>query len=322
MEKFTRLRTRLREKLNRRELVVAPGAYDALTARVFEKAGYEAVYMTGHGTGAGMLAWTDVGLTTMTEMVWNLKNICNAVNVPVIADMDTGYGNVVNVIRAVREYEQAGVSAFHIEDQAAPKKCGFMKGKALISREEMMGKIRAAAFAREDPNLLIIARCDARALEGPDGLYERAKAYLEAGADLIFPEAPRTAKDIKQDAKSINGPLFLMGSQLGKSYGLTFKEIAELGYSIVILPALAFIIAPKAVYDAAVEIKKADIAPDFYAQGRVFPWEELQELIRLPEVREYEERFLPKEEKTARWKGGKIPTDYFVSEPGSRSSEK
>ena len=315
MEKFKKLRAQLRERVDKKELVVAPGAYDALTARVFEKAGYDAVYMTGHGTGAGMLAWTDVGLATMTEMVWNAKNICNAVNIPVIADMDTGYGNAVNVVRAVKEYEQAGVCGFHIEDQASPKKCGFMKGKALVSKEEMIGKIKAAIYAREDPNLLIIVRCDARAIGGPEELYSRAEAYLEAGADLIFPEAPLSAEDIRNDAKSISGPLFLMGSQLGRSYGLTFTQIAELGYSIVILPALAFIIAPKAVYDAAVEVKKADIAPDFYGQGRVFPWEELQELIRLPEVREYEEKFLPKEEKLARWKGEKLPEnkDYYVS---------
>jgi len=172
MKKFMALRAKLRKKLEKRELIIAPGAYDALTARIFEKAGYEAVYVTGHGVGAGMLGWTDVGLTTMTEMVWAIRNICSAVNLPVIADMDTGYGNVVNVMRAVKEYEQAGVAAFQIEDQTLPKKCGFMKGKALIAKEEMVGKIKAAIEAREDPNLLIIARCDARAIEGPEGLYQ------------------------------------------------------------------------------------------------------------------------------------------------------
>jgi len=322
MEKFKRLRARLREKLNRRELVVAPGAYDALTARVFEKAGYEAVYMTGHGVGAGMLAWTDVGLTTMTEMVWNLKNIGNAVNVPVIADMDNGYGNAVNVIRAVREYEQAGACAFHIEDQAIPKKCGYMKGKVLVSKEEMVGKIRAAVAAREDPNLIIIARCDARAVGGPEELYDRAKAYLEAGADMIFPEAPRGVEDIRQDAKSIPGPLLLIGSQFGRGYNVSFGEIARLGYSIVIIPALAFLIAPKAVYDAAVEIKKAGIIPDLCEKGWAFSWNELQELIRLPEVREYEENFLPKVEKLARWGAEKLPKDYYVNELPPKTRQK
>src|SRR4030042_1397227 len=196
MKRFERLRAELKKKVDKRKLVVAPGAYDALTARVVEKAVFEAVYMTGHGTGAGMLAWTDVGMTTMTEMVWNAKNICNAVNIPVIADMDTGYGNAVNVVRAVREFEQAGVAAFHIEDQVAPKKCGFMKGKMCISQEEMVGKIRAAVEAREDPNLLIITRCDARAPLGVEEMYRRCEAYSKAGANVIFPEAPLKPEDV------------------------------------------------------------------------------------------------------------------------------
>ena len=314
MEKFKILRARLREKVDKRELVIAPGAYDALTARIFEKAGYEAVYMTGHGVGAGMLAWTDVGLTTMTEMVWAARNICNAVNVPVIADMDSGYGNAVNAVRAVREYEQAGVAAFQLEDQANPKKCGFMQGKILISKEEMMGKIKAAASAREDSNLLIIARCDARELEGNEGLYDRVKAYAKAGADLVYPEAPRNTEDIRQDAKSIEAPLFFIGGWLSKRYGLTFNDIAKMGYAIMILPEIAFTVAPKAVYDAAMEIKRTGTNPDFEAQGKAFPWNELQEIIRLSEVREIEEKFLPSEQKIARWGSEKLPKEYYTTQ--------
>lgn len=310
MKRFERLRAELKEKVDKRKLVVAPGAYDALTARVIEKVGFEAVYMTGHGTGAGMLAWTDVGMTTMTEMVRNARNICNSINLPVIADMDTGYGNAVNVIRAVREYEQAGVAAFHIEDQVAPKKCGFMKGKMCIPVEEMVGKIKAAVEAREDPNLLIIVRCDARAPLGAEEMYKRCRAYLDAGADVIFPEAPLTPEDIKQDSewgKSIKVPLLLNGVR----YGLAIKDVAEMGFAILILPSIAFSVTPKAVYDVLMELKTTGRYPDLVKDGRAFPWEEVQELLRLPEVRKYEEKFLPKEEKLARWGSEEVPQEYF-----------
>ena len=311
MEKFKVLRARLRKKLDKGEFILAPGAYDALTARVLERAGYEAVYMTGHGVGASMLAWTDVGLTTMTEMFLTIKNICNAINIPLITDMDTGYGNAVNVIRAMREFEQAGMAAFHIEDQAGSKKCGFMKGKLLVSKEEMVGKIRACVEAREDPNLIIIARCDARAIEGNEGMYDRLRAYKKAGADVLFPEAPRDVKDIIEDAKQLEPPLFLQGA-FSHRYGLTFKEMAEMGYAMHILPELAFTVAPKAVYDAAMEIKKAGRITDLVGEGKALPWEVVQELIRLPEVEEYEEKFLPKDERAARWGGEKLPDKYFV----------
>ena len=315
-EKFKILRRKLREKVDKGELVTALGAYDALSARVFEKAGYEAVYMTGHGVGAAMLAWTDVGLTTMTEMVWAARNICNAINIPLVSDMDTGYGNAVNVVRAIREFEQAGVAMVQMEDQAMPKKCGFMKGKALISKEEMIGKIKAAADAREDPNLLIVVRCDARAVEGPESMYERLAAYAEAGADLLYPEAPRNGEDIRQDAKRLKGkaPLYLIGNWLGPRYGLTFKDVADMGYSVVIVPEIGFTIAPKALYDVAVELKETGIYPDYVKQGKQFAWKEIQDLIRLPEAQRIEDIYLPKEVKMKRWKSEKLPEadTYYI----------
>jgi len=317
MKKFEILRAKLREKIEKRELVVAPGAYDALTARAIEKAGWEAVYMTGHGVGAGMLAWTDVGLTTMTEMVWAAKNICNAINVPLISDMDTGYGNAVNIMRSVREFEQAGVAAVQFEDQAMPKKCGFMKGKALVSKEEMVGKIKAAVSAREDPNFLLIARCDARAVEGPESMYDRLSAYAKAGADLLYAEAPRDGDDVREDAKRVKGvPLYLIGNWLGPRYGLTIKDVEEIGYAVLIIPELAFTIAPKAVYDAALEIKKTGEYPDFVKQGRQFEWDELQELIRLPEVSSIEETFLSSDVKKERWGSEKLPKEYYIKDMG------
>src|SRR5262252_2528414 len=174
-------RASLRELLARDELILAPGAYDALSARLVEAAGFDAVYMTGFGTAAGLLGRPDVGLLGLSEMVDNARRIVQAVGVPVIADADTGYGNPLNVIRAVHEYEQAGVAAIHIEDQVAPKKCGHMEGKQLVSTEDMIAKLRAAVAARGS-DLLLIARTDARAVEGLDHALTRAKQYRDAGA--------------------------------------------------------------------------------------------------------------------------------------------
>ena len=183
-------RASLRELLTRDEPILAPGAYDALSARLIEAAGFDAVYMTGFGTAAGLLGRPDVGLLGLSEMVDNARRIVQAVGVPVIADADTGYGNPLNVIRTVHEYEQAGVAAIHIEDQVAPKKCGHMEGKQLVPVEDMLAKLRAAVAARRT-DLVLIARTDARAVEGMDGALQRAKLYREAGADVIFFEAPR-----------------------------------------------------------------------------------------------------------------------------------
>jgi 2-methylisocitrate lyase-like PEP mutase family enzyme len=310
MKQFENLRAKLREKVAKRELVVAPGAYDALSARVIERAGFEAAYMTGHGTGAGMLAWSDVGLTTMTEMVWNARNICSAIRIPLIADMDTGYGNAVNVVRAVRDFEQSGVAAVHIEDQVMPKKCGFMQGKLVIPLEEMVGKIKAAVAAREDRNFLIIARCDARAVLGAEEMYRRCEAYWKAGADVIFPEAPLTDEDVKKDVewgKAVGAPLFLNAVR----YGLDTQKIAALGYAIMILPIIAFPVAANAMYDVLMELKKTGRYEDLEKQGKAFSFQAIQELIRLPEIKKYEETYLPKEIKMERWGAEEVPPEPF-----------
>ncbi len=317
MERFKKIRAQLRAQIDRGELVVALGAHDALSARVFEKAGYSAVYMTGHGVGASMLAWTDVGLTSGTEMVCTARNICNAINVPLIADCDTGYGNAVNMTRTVRDFEQAGVSMIQFEDQAMPKKCGFMKGKALISKEEMVGKIKAAVAAREDPNFLFCARCDARAVEGAESMYDRLHAYSDAGADLLYAEAPRNGDDVREDAKRLKGlksKLYLIGNWLGPRYGLTFKDVADLGYSVMILPEIGFTVMPKALYDVAVEMKKTGTYPDLVAQGKQMAWEEVQELIRLPEVQYLEQTYLPPDVKMQRWRSESLPdaSTYYI----------
>src|SRR5437764_10992678 len=181
---------RFRELLRHDGMVVAPGAYDCITARLVERAGFDAVYMTGAGTAA-TLGYPDFGLVTMSEMVANAGRIAAAVNVPVIADADTGYGNELNVVRTVREYEQAGVAGIHIEDQGFPKKCGHLDDKEIVPREDWLAKIRAAASARRDPDFLVIARTDSRAVLGFEEAVARGNAALEAGAEMVFLEAPQ-----------------------------------------------------------------------------------------------------------------------------------
>ena len=196
---------RLRERLQRDGMIVAPGAYDGLTAKLVAQAGFEAVYMTGAGTAAG-LGYPDFGLVTMSEMVANARRMVAAVAVPVIADADTGYGNELTVFRTVREYESAGVAAIHIEDQGFPKKCGHLDDKEIVPREEWLAKIRAAAAARRDLDFIIIARTDARAVAGFDEAVARANAALAAGADMAFVEAPQTLDEVAAVPRLVNGP--------------------------------------------------------------------------------------------------------------------
>ena len=198
-----RMTTRLRELIQRKEILVAPGAFDALSAKLIESVGFDAVYMTGFGTAASIFGVPDIGLLTMTEMVENARRISNAVEIPVIADADTGYGNHLNVIRMVEEYEKAGVAAFHIEDQVSPKRCGHMEGKKVIPTEEMVPKIRAAIASRKDKDLVLIARTDAIAAEGFDAAIRRGNTYREEGADVIFVEAPTTIEQLEKIPKLI-----------------------------------------------------------------------------------------------------------------------
>src|SRR3990170_9071628 len=193
---------RLRAMLRADGMVVAPFVFDALQAKTAEAAGFEAVYMTGFGTAASR-GYPDVGLLTMAEMVANVRDLARAVGIPVICDADTGYGNAINVWRTVREYEEAGAAALHLEDQAWPKKCGFLAGKQVIAIEDMVPKVRAACDARRDQDLVIIARTDALAVNGWDDAVRRARAYREAGADLIFVDGIRTVEDMGRYAKAL-----------------------------------------------------------------------------------------------------------------------
>ena len=229
--------SRLRALLQREPMVVAPGAYDCITARLIEQAGFCAVYMTGAGTAAA-LGYPDFGLVTMSEMVGNAGRIADAVNVPVIADADTGYGNELNVVRTVGAFEKSGVAGIHIEDQEFPKKCGHLEGKAVIPREDFAAKIRAAATARRDQDFLIIARTDARAVAGLDEAVARANAALAAGADMAFVEAPQTLEEVAAVPRLVNGPCLLNVVRGGKTPDLDLHEAEAMGYRLAIVPGL------------------------------------------------------------------------------------
>jgi len=228
---------RFRDLLQRGGMIVAPGAYDCITARLIERAGFDAVYMTGAGTAA-TLGYPDFGLVTMSEMVANARRIATAVAPPVIADADTGYGNELNVVRTVREYEAAGVAGIHIEDQGFPKKCGHLDDKEIVPREEFVAKIKAAAASRRDPDFLVIARTDSRAVAGFDEAIARANLALAAGADMAFVEAPQTLDEVAAVPRLVNGPCLLNVVRGGKTPELDLGEAERLGYKLAIVPAL------------------------------------------------------------------------------------
>jgi 2-methylisocitrate lyase-like PEP mutase family enzyme len=230
-------RKAFREALKREGMIVAPGAYDGIGARMVEEAGFPAVYMTGAGVSAAR-GFPDYGLLTMGEMVESARIIARSVGIPLVADADTGYGNELNVTRTVREFEAAGAAAIHIEDQVSPKRCGHLDGKEVTSREDFILKIRAAAAARRDQDFVIIARTDARAVLGFDEAIARAKAALEAGADMAFVEAPQTMDELAAVPRLVAGPCLLNVVPGGKTPAIGMKEARNLGFKLAILPGL------------------------------------------------------------------------------------
>jgi 2-methylisocitrate lyase-like PEP mutase family enzyme len=242
-------------------MVVAPGAYDCITARLIEQAGFPAVYMTGAGTAA-TLGYPDYGLIGLTEMADNAGRIAAAVGVPVIADADTGYGNELNVTRTVREYERRGVAGLHIEDQSFPKKCGHLDNKEVIPAAQFAAKIRAAAEARTDPDFLIIARTDSRAMLGLDEAIARANAALAAGADMAFVEAPQTVQEIAEVPKRVKGPCLLNVVRGGKTPPLELAEADRQGYRLAILPGVLFANVVAVCDDTLAAIKAQGRHPD------------------------------------------------------------
>jgi 2,3-dimethylmalate lyase len=270
----------LRARLAEPRLLVAPGAADALTARVIADAGFDAVYMTGAGLANAAFGLPDLGLTTMTEVVQQVQRIADAVSVPIIADADTGYGGALNVVRTVREMERAGVAAIQVEDQVSPKRCGHFEGKEVVPTGEMLQRIAAAIYARRDPDLVIVARTDARAVEGLDATIERARAYVAAGADVIFVEAPVSVEELRALPPAIPAPLLVNMVEGGKTPLLDAAELEAMGYRIAIFPNTAMRVAVKAVQQAMAVLRQEGTTSSLL--DRMLTWDERQRLVDLP----------------------------------------
>ena len=242
-------------KLVKDHTVVVPGVFNAVIAKIAERLGFEAVYISGAGL-ANARGLPDLGLLSMSEVLYQASAIASSVNVPAIADIDTGFGEVLNVMRTVQEFERAGIVAVQIEDQVMPKKCGHLEGKELVSIETMIQKIKGAVEARQNPDFIIIARTDARAVEGLNGAIKRAQAYAKAGADIVFPEALESKAEFSRFSKVIKIPLMANMTEFGKTPHISVEEFESMGYGIVIFPMTSFRIMTKAVEDALKELKK------------------------------------------------------------------
>jgi carboxyvinyl-carboxyphosphonate phosphorylmutase len=282
--------TRLKELILASEILVMPGAHDSLVARIVERAGFQAVTLGGYPATAALLGKPDVSLLTMTEMVEYTRRICGAVDIPVFTDGDTGYGNVTNVIRTVKEMERAGVAGMFIEDQVFPKRCGHMEGKQVIHAEEMVAKIKAALDARTDPDFIIMARTDALAVKGIDEAIHRGNLYRETGADLIFIEAPQTVEDMKRINREINAPTLANNVEGGKSPLLAAKELESIGYNVVVFPISSTYCIAKAVTDLMKELKERGTTEFF--MDRMIPFSHFHQLVGLDDIRKKEEFYL------------------------------
>lgn len=252
------VRATLRQLVNRKNGLVVPGAYDGISARLVERTGFPAVYMSGYGTSASRLGLPDLGYAGLAEMSDHARNLAAAVSVPLIADADTGYGNALSVRRTVQAYEAAGVAALHIEDQVAPKRCGHLSGHQIIPRAEFAGKIRAAVDARTDPDLMIIARTDAISAMDFDEALRRGEAAAKAGADVLFIEAPRDEAQVQRVAGAFETPLLYNYAPGGRSPLLPFSRLRELGYAIILLPIDALLVGVRAIAQFLVEVKQRD----------------------------------------------------------------
>ena len=280
---------RLRDLLKEPGLVRAPGAFDAWSARLVEKAGFPVAYMTGYGASASVLGQPDIGLMTMSETVAQARNMAAAVDIPIIGDGDTGYGGILNVIRTVQEFETAGVAGLQLEDQVFPKRCGHMEGKQLIPKDEMTAKIKAAADARRSEAFVIVARTDARAVTGLQDAIARARAYADAGADVMFVEAPQTIEEMLEIAGAINLPLIANMVEKGKTPFLTADELEKIGYKMAIYPVSTLYAATKAMMGLLRRLKKDGTTAN--CLDDMVGFEEFNELIGAEKMRALEKKF-------------------------------
>lgn len=277
----------LRERLKDSKIIVAPGAYDCLSARLIEQCGFEAAFMTGYGAAASILGEPDYGLMTMNEMANVCANMNAFLNIPLIGDIDTGYGNPLNVYRTVKEFERAGMAAVHLEDQVFPKRCGHMENKAVISMEEHVEKIRAAVEARDE--MMIIARTDARATHGIDEAIRRLEAYRDAGADIVYADALRSDDELRAVGSIPNVYKFTNQTENGKTPPRTAKQLEEMGFNIVIFPVGTAFAAAKAMRQMLEQLKREGTSAGCVEQMTTF--NEFTGIVGLPELQKREARF-------------------------------
>lgn len=294
MEKPT---TTLRKLLTGDTPVRAPGVVDCIGARIVAKEGFEAIYMTGAGTTASRLGMPDVGLLTMSEMADNAQRIAQASGLPLIADADTGYGGPLNVRRTVQTYERAGVAALHIEDQRWPKRCGHLAGKTLIDQEDMQANIKAACDARVDQDLVIIARTDAIAVEGFEQAIERAQRYQEAGADMIFIEAPGDMQQLQRIPRSLEKPVLYNMAASGKTPFLSVDDIKALGFKLILYPNFMMLAAIPAMHKVLQELKQTGSVKHLVDQ--IASFQDFFNLLGMGEVQALEARYVADEQSRA-----------------------
>lgn len=271
------------------EILVMPGAHDALSAKIIEQVGFKAVSLGGAALSVCSLGKPDVGLVTLTEMASHIRNIAEAVGIPVFADGDTGHGNVTNVIRTTREFEKAGAAGFFIEDQVAPKRCGHREGKQVIPAEEMIAKIKAAVDTRLDDDLVIMARTDVLAIYGIEEAIDRANRYREAGADLIFVEALTSRGEMVRVNREVEGPTMASQVEQGRTPLVTTKELEEMGFNAVVYPGSSFFAASWAVKKVMEEIYRKGSTNAFL--GNMILFDGIDEIVGLDKVREVEDRY-------------------------------
>jgi 2-methylisocitrate lyase-like PEP mutase family enzyme len=286
-------RQQLRHLLSQDNAVIAPGVYDCLTARVAERAGAPAIIVTGAGVAASVLGTPDVGLLTMTEVLNQTRNIVRSVSVPVVADCDTGYGNPLNVQRTIREFENAGVAALFMEDQVSPKRCGHFSGKQIIEAEDMVQKIRAAVDAREDQDLLLIARTDARAVAGPEEAIRRARMYVDAGAEMLFVEAPHSVDELRligQELNPLGVPLMVNLVEGGRTPLVPVSELSQMGFSLVSFSGSMQKTAIAAMQPLVESLLRSGEVTEFYPDAMV-SLDERSEILGLPGYFELEQRY-------------------------------
>jgi methylisocitrate lyase len=285
-------RKRLRELLARNSLLIAPGAFDGLSARLVEQAGFEAVYLSG-GAVARSAGFPDLGLMSMAEVIERAREVTAAVKIPVIADADTGYGNAVSVVRTVREFERAGVAAIHIEDQVTPKRCGHLEGKEVIAQGEMEDKIRAALEARSDPDFILIARTDARAVNSLDDAIARGRAFVKLGADAAFIEAAESEAELETIARELKDvPLIVNMTKGGKTPLLPAERLETMGYRVAIFPSDTQRAAIHAMKETLAALKR-DGSTEAMDKTMV-SFKERDRIAGLEEWERMEKRYLPK----------------------------